>query len=490
MFKNVEATRMRVAMFASEMVPYVKTGGLADVIGSLPRALSQNVDNIDVFIPYYREIERQKLPLKKMQFEFKIRIGARSHKGAVFELKTDLPNHNVYLVDNFHFFRSRSQLYVKNGKDYKDNLARFVFFCRGALEIVEYLSSLKIYDVFHMHDWQTALICLYTKLSSSFQNNPPVKIFTIHNLAYQGKFSPSQFRLLGVDTTFYRYLEFWEKFSLMKAGIIFSDKITTVSPTYAQEIQTEEFGAGLNRLILQNKSKLFGILNGVDYSVWNPKTDPYIPSDYSVNSLDGKQICKTRLQQHFLLPENPEIPILSVISRLTWQKGMELILKVISRLIEQNQVQFILLGVGDPKLEKQFKELGRRYPSKTGIALTYNDYLAHQIEAGADMFLMPSRYEPCGLNDKYSLRYGTVPIAYKTGGLADSIIDYNTDTGNSTGFLFDTYDESHFLEAIETALKVFQSKHEWRQLMRRGMQQDFSWRNSANAYFKLYQTRI
>jgi starch synthase len=293
-----------------------------------------------------------------------------------------------------------------------------------------------------MHDWQTALIGLYTELSGFFQNNRPLRIFTIHNLAYQGKFPRSQFRLLGVDTSYYNLLEFWGKFSLMKAGIVFSDVLTTVSPTYAKEIQTEEFGAGLSKLIKQKKPKLLGILNGVDYSIWNPETDPYIPT------------------------------------------------KVLSPLVQQKQVQFILLGVGDPKLEQQFKELGKKYPKQTGFALTYNNYLAHQIEAGADIFLMPSRYEPSGLNDKYSLRYGTVPIAYKTGGLADSIIDYSSDVNKGTGFLFETYDKSHFLTAIDNALKVFQSKKEWTQLVRRGMQQDFSWQNSANAYFNIYQTRI
>ena len=481
---------MRVAFFASEAVPYIKTGGLADVMGSLPRALAQKVDHIDVFIPYYREIERQKLPLSKLTLEFKIKIGSRCYRGTSFKLKTNLSNLSVYFIDNYHFFRHRSQLYVKNGQDYRDNLARFVFFCRGALETTKYLSSLRPYNVFHMHDWQTALIGLYTELSGFFQNNRPIRIFTIHNLAYQGKFPRSQFRLLGVDTSYYNLLEFWGKFSLMKAGIVFSDVITTVSPTYAKEIQTEEFGAGLSKLIKQKKPKLFGILNGVDYSIWNPETDPYTPANYSINDLSGKLICKTRLQQHFLLPENPTIPILSIVSRLVWQKGIELILKVLSPLVQQKQVQFILLGVGDPKLEQQFKELGKKYPKQTGIALTYNNYLAHQIEAGADIFLMPSRYEPCGLNDKYSLRYGTVPIAYKTGGLADSIIDYSSDINKGTGFLFETYDKSHFLTAIDNALKVFQSKKEWSQLVRRGMQQDFSWQNSANAYFKIYQTRI
>ncbi|UCE14849.1 MAG: glycogen synthase GlgA [Candidatus Heimdallarchaeota archaeon] len=478
---------MRVAFFASEMIPYIKTGGLADVIGSLPRALIHNVDQIDVFIPYYREIERQKLPLSTNSFEFKIKIGSRSYKGTTFELKTDYQNLRVFFVDNYHFFRRRSELYVKDGRDYHDNLARFIFFCRGALKTTEYLSSMKPYDVFHMHDWQTALVGIYTELSRFHQKNPPTRIFTIHNLAYQGKFPRSQFRLLNLDSSYYHFLEFWGKLSMMKAGIIFSDLITTVSPTYAQEIQTKRFGAGLEELIKQNKSKLYGILNGVDYSIWNPENDPYIPSTYSINDLSGKLQCKNELQQRYSLTENPEIPILGVVSRLAWQKGMELVLKVISQLLGENRVQFVLLGTGDHNLEQKFHELGNLFPSQTGISLTYNDSLAHQIEAGADIFLMPSRYEPCGLNDKYSLRYGTIPIAFKTGGLSDSIIDYSSNSNKGTGFLFSSYDEGDFRDAIERALKVFQSKQKWVELVQRAMRQDFSWENAAKKYLNLYQ---
>jgi starch synthase len=481
---------MRVAMFASEMVPYIKTGGLADVIGSLPRALAEKCDQIDVFIPYYREIERQTLPLTKLDFNFRLKIGSRNYVGTAFELKTDLPNLTIYFIDNYHYFRRRAQLYVIDGKDYRDNLERFVFFCRGSLEVIKHLSSSSSFQIFHTHDWQTAMIGLYAELSNFFQGELPTRIFTIHNLAYQGKFSKSKFDILGIDSSYYDSLEYWGKFTLMKAGIIYSDIITTVSPTYAQEIQTTKYGVGLEKLLKQNKSKIFGILNGVDYYIWNPETDRYLPSNYSIKDFSGKIRSKIALQQHFLLTENPTIPILSVVSRLAWQKGMELVLEVVPDLLAQDRIQFVLLGTGDSNLEQQFNELSKRYPSKAGIALTYNDHLAHQIEAGADILLMPSRYEPCGLNDKYSLRYGTVPIAFRTGGLADSIIDYSSDPENGTGFLFNIYDKANFQSTIEKALKIFQSKKEWEQIMQRGMLQDFSWQNSADAYFKLYQTRI
>ncbi|MFW9905268.1 MAG: glycogen synthase GlgA [Candidatus Thorarchaeota archaeon] len=481
---------MRVAMFASEMVPYIKTGGLADVIGSLPRALAEKCDQIEVFIPYYREIERQPLPLKKLEFSFCLKIGSRNHIGTAFRLNTDIPNLTVYFIDNYHYFRRRSQLYVKNGKDYRDNLERFIFFCRGSLEVIKCLSATSVFQVFHMHDWQTAMIGLYAEISDFFKEELPLRVFTIHNLAYQGKFNRSQFNILGIDHSYYDLLEYWGKFTLMKAGILFSDIITTVSPTYAQEIQTKKYGVGLEELLKQNKSKIFGILNGVDYSIWNPETDRFLPSNFSTEDFSGKTRNKIALQQHFLLNEDLSIPILGVVSRLAWQKGMELVLDVVPDLLEQNRIQFVLLGMGDPKLEQQFNDMSTKYPSKAAIALTYNNHLAHQIEAGADILLMPSRYEPCGLNDKYSLRYGTVPVAFRTGGLTDSIVDYSSNPEKGTGFLFNIYDKVHFQAAIEKALTIFQSKQEWEKIMRRGMLQDFSWQNSADAYFKLYQTGI
>lgn len=479
-------------MFASEMDPYIKTGGLADVIGSLPQAIAPQVNQIDIFLPFYREIKRKNLPVERIQFEFRIKIGARTYKGNVFRLKTELDNLSIYFIDNYRFFGQRAQLYVKNGKDYRDNLSRFAFFCRGALKTIINQWPTISYDVFHMHDWQTALIGLYAELSRFFQKNPlPLRIFTIHNLAYQGKFSRSQYPLLGIDKFHFhpKRLEFWGKVNLMKAGLLHSDIITTVSPTYAQEIQTEEYGSGLGYLIKERSSRLLGILNGVDYKVWNPETDPYIAANYSINDLSGKKTCKIHLQQAFQLKEDQSIPILCIVSRLVWQKGMDLVLKVLPRLLKQ-EIQFILLGTGDPILENQFNEIGSKFPNKTGIALTFNDQLAHQIEAGADIFLMPSRYEPCGLNDKYSLKYGTIPIVNQTGGLADSVIDYIKNPKNGTGFVFNYFDEKQFENAIKHAIRVFNSKSEWHQLMLRGMKKDFSWLKAAEEYIKLYQKRI
>lgn len=479
---------MRIAMFASEMMPYIKTGGLADVIGSLPQALIKSVDGIDVFIPYYRDIKKQGFIVEKLDFEFRIKIGSRSYRGFAYKLQSKFTKINVYLVDNYRLFRIRSSLYVKNGRDYRDNLTRFVFFCRGSLEIVKYLSNSQVYDIFHLHDWQTALISLYTRIDPFFSQKPPLIIFTIHNLAYQGLFPISQFRILGIEDKFKHpdYLEYWGKINIMKSGLLFSDKITTVSPTYAKEIQTKQYGVGLEKILKKNSQKLTGILNGVDYSTWNPETDPYIAQNFSSSNLKGKKVCKSSLQCSFQLVEDLSIPLFCVVSRLAWQKGMDLILKVLPEFFSSN-VQFVLLGTGDKALETQFTGLRNRFPKNVGVSITYNEHLAHQIEAGADIFLMPSRYEPCGLNDKYSLRYGTVPIVYKTGGLVDSVIDVSQNPSHGTGFIFSNFSEEDLCDTITRALKLFEIKRKWIELIQRGMKQDFSWDNAATKYLHLYQ---
>lgn len=481
-------------MFASEMEQYIKTGGLADVIRALPQALADKLNIIDVFLPLYREIKQKDLTHHKVLDEYKLKIGSRTYSGRTIQVKANPPNIRINLVENYHLFGKRAELYAKDGKDYRDNLLRFVFFCRASLETIRNRWHDTAYEVFHCHDWQTALIPLYIETSDFFQNKKlnPLRIFTIHNIAYQGVFPKSQFLLLGIDKLYYdpKYLEYWGKINLMKAGLLFSDIITTVSPTYAKEIQTEEYGSGLNQFVKKRSSMLFGILNGVDYQIWNPLTDPYIPANYSISNLKGKELCKLRLQQSFNLTEDLSIPICSVVSRLAWQKGLDLLLKILPRLLLKKKIQFVLLGTGDPNLELQFREFAKQFPSKTGIALTFNEQLAHKITAGADIFLMPSRYEPSGLNDKYSLKYGTVPIVHGTGGLADSIIDYFTNLEKGTGFIFRPFEEKALLEAIRGALEVFNSKSKWKQIQKRGMEKEFSWTIAAKQYLKLYQRQF
>ncbi len=483
---------MKIAVFASEMDPFIKTGGLADVIGSLPLELANFIDYIAVFIPLYRDIKANYQYLKEIPFEFSIKIGSLNHKGNLFYI----PLNNkieVFFIDNYHFFGIRTDLYVKDGKDYRDNLQRFVFFCKGSLEALMYLSqqSHQPFDILHTHDWQTALINIYSREMDYFVQTNPLRVYTIHNLNYQGKFPQSQFNFLGINRSYFTpdKLEFWGKINLMKAGILYSDILTTVSPTYAKEIQTEKFGAGLNTFIKKREANLHGILNGVDYSQWNPKTDPFIAQNYSASDLNGKSICKSALQSSFALSPGSK-PLLAVISRLDWQKGMELILEVLPYFLKNELAQFILVGSGDPKLEKEFSKFALQNRGNVGVKIAFNNTLAHQVEAGADIFLMPSRYEPCGLNDKYSLKYGTVPIVHKTGGLADSVIDYIKDPQKGTGFCFQEYNSKSFQEAIKSALKVFQSLPEWRQLMKRGMDLDFSWRKASKQYLEIYKQQM
>ncbi len=480
---------MRVAIFASEMDPYVKTGGLADVISALPNALSPYVKDVDVFIPYYRDVSKLNLPTEDLGITFKLKIGKREFSGKVLKIKQK--GASVYFIDNYQLFRIRSQLYVKNEKDYRDNLERFVFFNQGALSAVEQISKNTFYDVFHCHDWQTALIPLYTKLNPFFGQKRPITVFTIHNLAFQGKFPRSKFSVLGIPEKYLHpdYIEAWGQINLMKAGIIFSDEITTVSPTYAKEIQTEALGAGLHKTITFRKKQLTGILNGVDYSVWNTDKNPNLAAKYSAEDLSGKKICKQQLQKLFDLPTKPNIPILGVVSRLAWQKGMDLILEVLPELLRTSQLQFVLLGSGDSQLENQFLNMSKEFPDNVGIKIGFGQALAHIIEAGIDIFLMPSRYEPCGLNDKYSLKYGAVPIVHDTGGLADSVIDYQGNPTEGTGFIFREFKPKAFNQIILNALKLFQSKPTWEEMMKRGMQIDFSWSKAAEKYIQVYNRK-
>ncbi|MHA1945007.1 MAG: glycogen synthase GlgA [Candidatus Hodarchaeales archaeon] len=477
---------MRVAIFASEMDPYIKTGGLADVISALPNALSPYVKNIDVFIPNYRDISNLNLPVEDLGITFGLKIGGKKFSGKVLKIKQK--GANVYLIDNYQLFRIRSQLYVKSGKDYRDNLDRFVFFSRGALSVIEQISKKNHYDVFHCHDWQTALIPLYTKINPFFRQKRPLIVFTIHNLAFQGKFPRSKFNILGIPEKYLHpdYIETWGQINLMKAGLTFSDEITTVSPTYAKEIQTKALGVGLHETITLRKEHLTGILNGVDYSVWNTDNNINLPAKYSAEDLSGKKICKKQLQKFFDLPTDPDIPILGVVSRLAWQKGMDLILEVLPELLKNSQLQFVLLGSGDSQLENQFLNLSKAFPDKVGIKIGFGQALAHIIEAGIDIFLMPSRYEPCGLNDKYSLKYGSVPIVHYTGGLADSVIDYQKNPTEGTGFIFREFKPGSFNQTILNALKLFQSKPTWKEMMKRGMQVDFSWSKAAEKYIQVY----
>jgi starch synthase len=475
-------------MVASEAVPLAKTGGLADVVGALSRELARLGHNVRLVLPRYKdfgdmvkdlaEIGTIQVPAGPIPVDVTIETGTLNNVSLVF-LRYDP-------------FFARENLYGEAGRDYPDNLARFALFARAALEACRLLNWNP--DILHAHDWQAALAVVYVK--TLYQSEPRWAscrtLFTIHNMGYQGIFPAAEYGTTGLPWSEYTpdRLEFFGQVNLLKGGIIYADLLNTVSPTYAREIQTPEFGYGLEGVLQTRKDRLFGIINGIDYEQWNPSTDPYLPAHYSARDATGKNTCKTVLQREMKLPAR-KVPLLAIVSRLVAQKGIDLVLDILADLLPL-EVQMVLLGTGDPSFEARLTSVQDRYPKKFAVRLGFNEALAHRIEGGADMFLMPSRYEPCGLNQLYSLSYGTVPIVRKTGGLADTVVPYlpGGKTGKGTGFVFESPHPEVLFSTVLLALQVFRDQEEWQRIMLRGMRQDFSWRHSAREYVKLYEKTI
>jgi len=476
---------MRILVAASECVPLAKTGGLADVVGAVPAAIAAQGHDTAVVMPLYRQVRDSGVPIAPTGKQLLVPVGAGTVVATVWETclpDTDVP---VYLIDQPDYF-DRDELYQQDGQDYPDNCERFVFFARAVLEAARAL-KLKP-DVIHANDWQTGLVPVY--LQTFYRDDPTLSqtgtLFTIHNIAYQGHFWHWDMHLTGLDWRMFnwRELEFYGHLNLLKAGLVFADAINTVSPTYARQIQTREYGHGMQGVLRQRQGDLYGILNGVDYGVWSPDVDPLIPRKYTPKSFrKGKGACKRHLQKRSGLPE-ADVPLLAMITRLADQKGLDLVARVMPRLMEQD-VQFVVLGTGEPKYHRLFGRWAKRYAGKLAAHLTFDNELAHQIEAGADLFLMPSRFEPCGLNQMYSLRYGTVPVVRATGGLADTIVE-DPDLGQSNGFRFVEYDAVHLAEALDRALAAYADRPVWEKLVTGGMRQDWSWGRSAEAYLELY----
>jgi starch synthase len=473
---------LKVLFCTPEATPFAKTGGLADVCGALPLALSRLGCEVRLILPAYLGIPATTL---RASAKVKVPLGDVLHEGVIWEGALENGEVPVYFVDAPQFFH-RPGLYGEHGKDYPDNLSRFTFFSRAVLEFIRGLPWQP--DLLHCHDWQTALIPVYLK--TLYLDLRPRTILTIHNLAYQGVFPGEQFPLLGLPSALFTVdgLEFWGKVNLLKGGILFADVLTTVSPTYAREIQTEEFGCGLEGVLRRRSRDLFGILNGVDYTTWDPAVDPYLPRNYTVEDLSGKAVCKRSLQEELGLEVDERAFLAGMVTRLVDQKGLDLVAEILERLFSRGG-QFVLLGVGDPRYHELFSEMARRSPKQMAVRLTFDEALAHRIEAGADCFLMPSRYEPSGLNQLYSLRYGTVPVVRRTGGLADSIVDCTPQTladGTATGFVFERYDPEALWQAVERAMAVYQEPSLWRRLQEAGMRADFSWDRAARQYLRLY----
>jgi len=472
----------KILMVASEAHPFAKTGGLADVVGALPVALQAFGDEAAVVMPRYRSIPRNEAELVREDVRiwlnggfYSVNIYLKLNRGVKF-----------YFID-CHGLLDRDGIYGDRAGDFGDNALRFAVLCLAALEVSRHLFRA---DIFHCHDWQAALLPLYRKFF--FPDDPAFAgtktLFTIHNLGYQGYFPQRQLAEIGLDDRFWNAgaLEFHGGGNLLKAGLIWADYLSTVSPNYAREIQTAEFGCGMEGILRARSGQLAGILNGVDYDDWSPETDRFLAAPYSARNLAGKLACKRDLLEYFGFPlddRHLRRPIIGVVSRFAEQKGLDLVGQIIAPILDE-ELTLIVLGSGDPKLEDMFNHLNWARPDKFRCWIGHNNPLAHRIEAGADMFLMPSRYEPCGLNQMYSLRYGTLPIVHATGGLDDTV-------DGETGFKFWGAYAPHLLDAIRHAVKVFwNDPDQWARMVRTAMARDYSWNASASAYSGLYRALL
>lgn len=489
---------MRIVQVCSEAVPFAKTGGLADVGGALSKALSELGHEVTLILPLYSQfVSRCGASLEPIGEAFEILLGDRQMRIQLQHTQMPGSRVNVVLVDQPDFY-NRGGLYQDptTKADYGDNPERFIGFSRAALEAVARL-RLKP-DVIQAHDWQTALVMVL--LEAQFRQWVPdlrrtAAIMTLHNMAFQGAYSSAVMPLTGLGWEFYnwRQLECWGRLNLLKGGIVFADEICTVSPTYSREIQTAEFGHGLDGVLRDRSKDLTGILNGIDPHEWSPSVDPHLPARYDIHSVEtGKAACKRALQERLQLPVRADVPLLGMVSRMSWQKGFDLIGVCASRLLERD-VQVVFLGNGQPEYEDLCRHLASAHSNKVRAVIGYDESLAHLIEAGSDMFLMPSKFEPCGLNQMYSMAYGTPPVVRATGGLADSVVGATPETladGTATGFSFRDHDPDQLWQQLDGALKLFADKSNWQRLQHGGMSRDWSWSRSAREYVALYEKAL
>ncbi len=481
---------MKILVVSSEVYPFAKTGGLADVAGSLPLALKRAGVDVRIVMPAYtRKIDRCKFDIKSAGIQIEFEMGGKRRVG--FIDRCEFESVPVYFIDEREFF-DRDELYGTPEGDYPDNWLRFAFLARAVIEMLKPLGFIP--DVIHLNDWQSALIPVYLReVYGGDSDLQSIKsLITIHNIAYQGQFDSWILPEIGLPWSVYHMeaLEFYGKVNYLKGGIVYSDAINTVSPTYAKEIQTPEYGYGLDGILRKRASDLYGILNGIDYKVWNPATDEHIFKNYSVdNFAEGKLENKKQLLKEQGLPFKADVPLIGIVSRLAAQKGFDLIKDALDR-IAQLDLQFVVLGSGDKVYQDMFIEIARKFPDKFAVTIGFDPVLARKIYAASDMFLMPSRYEPCGLGQMIALRYGSIPIVRKTGGLADTIIDYNSDPEHGYGFVFEKYAPDQLLDAIQQAILTYSDRGKWQEIVRRGMKLDFSWDASAKKYIELYRKLI
>jgi starch synthase len=519
--RGKDSARMKVLLAASEVTGFAKTGGLADFAASLPQALARRGYECAIVLPLYRGARSASIPLEPTDHTFQVPVGRRTITGRIWRSSLGgssspagtTPEVPVYLIEQAEYFdrdsarpgRGLYQFTLPSGQraDYPDNCERFVFLCRSVFEVIRLLDFWP--DVLHANDWQTGLVPVYLR---EVYGRPPAggprprpgsggygairTLVTLHNLAYQGLFWHWDMLLTGLDWRLFnhQHLEFYGQLSFLKAGIVFADLLNTVSPTYAREIQTPYFGCGLQGVLSERAKDLYGIVNGVDYSVWDPPTDPILAQNYNIESVAlGKPVCKAALQQLFYLAAEPKTLLFGMVARLVEQKGVELVIRAADKLLGEG-AQLIVLGEGDLAYHRQLSGLRDRFPDRMGLRLGFEEALAHRIEAGADVFLMPSLYEPSGLNQLYSMRYGTVPVVRATGGLADTVVDCTPEAlaaDRATGFTFVAYNPEGLLTAVHRAWQLFRQPEQWLRVVRAGMRQDWSWDRSAAEYEQLYQ---
>lgn len=489
-----EHVLMKVLLLSAEVEPFAKTGGLADVAASLPQALRDLGHEVAIMMPGYRRALQAGRPVRETGVQVRVPIGHRSLEGRI--LVSSLPGCDVpvYLVEYAPYF-DRSGIYGAHGVDYPDNCERFVFFQRAALEGIRMLDFQP--EILHCNDWQTGLIPVY--LDEVYRPQPGSvfrqvgTVMTIHNLAYQGSFWHLDMPLTGLDWSFFTpdRLEAYGRLNFLKAGLVYADRISTVSPTYAREIQAPEGGRGLDGLLRARKTDLHGIVNGIDVTIWNPAIDPHLPARYTVKTWSaGKAANKAHLQHLAGLPERPDVPLMAAISRLDPQKGWDLVVDAARELLRRD-LQIVILGTGESNYEMALHRLAEEHPDNLRVFLEFSQPLAHQLEAAADLFLMPSLYEPCGLNQLYSLAYGTVPVVRATGGLADTVVDATAETlrnQTATGVSFIEPTARALIRAVDRALDLYQDADAWPRLVTTGMNADWTWHRSAEQYVRLYET--
>ena len=477
---------MRILLASSEVHPYSKTGGLGDMTGGLGQALARAGHQVGIVTPLYRGIAERFPTIRRVDWQMDLPLGASRRQAELWAIEP-AERLTIYFIHQPTYY-DRGSLYQENGSDYPDNAERFIFFSKCVAHLARYLPWQP--QIVHVNDWQTGLVpaLILHQARRAGWGSPPTVCMTIHNLAYQGVFPRSAYALTNLPLDFYHPegAEYYGRLNCLKAGIAYGDVLTTVSPRYAREITTEELGEGLDGFLRKRQRRLLGILNGVDYDEWNTAHNPHLKHAFSISELTGKVINKLELQKELALPVNPSVPVFGTITRLAEQKGVDIELGALEEML-RTDIQFILLGSGAPEYERAFQKLAARFPAKVAVRIGFNQALSHRIEAGCDFYVMPSRYEPCGLNQMYSLRYGTIPIVRATGGLDDTVIDAAQDPLRANGIKFTAYSATALAKAIRKALVIYENQALLRQYQLQGMAADFSWDRTVREYSKAYE---